>query len=133
MIHILDTNVISGARRPERSPKIAAWLATQNEGDLYLSVVTLGEIERGIRLQEPKNPAFAADLRRWLDRTLTLFSDRILPFDAADALVWGRLSADLGHPGADLMIAAQALARDGAVVTANTADFASTGARVVAV
>ena len=133
MIHILDTNVISGARRPERAPKIAAWLAAQNESDLYLSVVTLGEIERGIRLQQPKNPAFAADLRRWLDRTLTLFADRILPFDAADALVWGRLSADLGHPGADLMIAAQALARDGAVVTANTVDFEPTGARVVAI
>lgn len=131
MIHILDTNVISALRRPDRAPKVAQWLAEQPETDLFLSVVTLGEIERGIRLQEPVNPAFAADLRRWLDRTVTLFADRLLDFTPQDALVWGRLSADIGHPGADLMIAAQALVRDAVVVTGNGPDFAPTGARIV--
>ncbi len=65
-----------------------------------------------------------------LDRTVTLYGDRLLPFEARDAAIWGRLSADLGHAGADLMIAAQALAGDGVVVTGNTTDFARTGARV---
>ena len=130
MIWILDTNVISAVRRPDRAPQVAAWLAGKAESALFLSVVTLGEIERGIRRQEARNPGFATDLRGWLDRTQTLFADRILPFDAADARIWGQLSADLGHAGADLMIAAQALARDATVVTGNTADFAPTGARM---
>ena len=131
MSYILDTNVISAVRRADRAPKVSAWLAGQEEAELFLSVITLGEIERGIRLQEPRNPDFARDLRRWLDRTVTLFADRLLDFTAADALIWGELSARIGHPGADLMIAAQALSRDAAVVTGNGADFAATGARVV--
>lgn len=131
MIFILDTNIISAARRADRAPQVAAWLAQQAESDLYLSVVTLGEIERGIKLQEPKNLPFAQDLRRWLDRTIAIFSDRVLEFTAADAVIWGRLSAELGHNGADLMIAAQALSRDAAVVTGNARDFAPTGAQVI--
>lgn len=131
MSFILDTNVISAARRADRAPKVAAWLAGQDESALFLSVITLGEIERGIRLQEAKNPDFARDLRRWLDRTVSIFADRLIDFTAADALIWGELSARIGHPGADLMIAAQALARDASVVTGNGADFAATGARII--
>ncbi|WP_128255755.1 type II toxin-antitoxin system VapC family toxin [Falsirhodobacter deserti] len=126
---ILDTNVISAARRPERAPHIAAWLARQPEDRLFLSVITLGEIARGIGLQQPRNPEFAHDLRVWLDRTLTLFSDRILPFTAEDARLWGQLSARIGHDGADLMIAATALVHDATVVTGNVDDFAPTGCR----
>ena len=131
MTYILDTNTISAVRRADRSPNVAIWLANQAEADLYLSVITLGEIERGIRLQEPHNPDFALDLRRWLDRTMTLFADRILEFTAQDARLWGELSEKLGHPGADLMIAAQALARNAQVVTRNVADFEPTGARIL--
>ena len=128
--YIIDTNVISAARRAQWMPQVAAWLAAQAEADLALSVVTVGEIERGIRLQEARNPGFAADLRGWLDRTVTLFADRLLPFEAEDALIWGRLSADLGHAGADLMIAAQALSRNATVVTRNTSDFERAGVAV---
>lgn len=131
MIYILDTNVISAVRRTDRAPQVAAWLAGQAEETLFLSVITLGEIERGIRLQEPRNPDFARDLRYWLDRTVSLFADRVLSFDPRDALIWGELSARLGHPGADLMIAAQAIRRDASVVTGNIVDFAPTGARVI--
>jgi len=131
LIYILDTNVISALRRPERAPAVSAWLAGRVETDLFLSVVTLGEIERGIRLQEGRNPDFASDLRAWLDRTEQIFSDRILAFGTRDARIWGKLSAAIGHPGADLMIAAQALGRDATVVTANVSDFAPTGARIL--
>lgn len=126
-MYILDTNVISAIRRPDRAPQVAAWLRGKAEADLFLSVITLGEIERGIRAQEVRNPAFAADLRGWLDRTLRLFGDRLLPFTAQDAVIWGRLSQDLGHSGADLMIAASALARGATVVTGNVEDFRPTG------
>ena len=131
MSFILDTNVISAVRRSERAPRVAAWLARQRETDLFISVITLGEIERGIRLQEPRDERFARDLRRRLDRTVMLFQDRLLEFTAADALAWGTLSARMGHPGADLMIAAQALSRDATVVTGNGADFTATGVRSV--
>ncbi|KFI32357.1 pilus assembly protein CpaF [Haematobacter missouriensis] len=130
MMYLLDTNVISAVRRPDRAPQVARWLAARPEEELFLSVITLGEIERGIRRQEARNPAFAADLRDWVERTVLLFSDRILPFGAEDALIWGRLSAEIGHDGADLMIAATALARDAVVVTGNVADFLPTGVRL---
>jgi predicted nucleic acid-binding protein len=124
---ILDTNVISAVRRPDRAPKVAAWLRGRAEQDLYLSVITLGEIERGIRQQEARDSGFARDLQAWLDRTVLLFSDRLLPFEAEDARIWGRLSAEIGHNGADLMIAASALRHGATVVTGNVSDFAPTG------
>jgi toxin FitB len=127
-MYILDTNVISAVRRPDRAPLVAAWLRGKAEQDLFLSVITLGEIERGIRQQEKRDPDFANDLRMWLDRTVLLFSDRLLAFEAEDARIWGRLSAEIGHTGADLMIAASALRHGAIVVTGNISDFAPTGA-----
>ena len=127
-MYILDTNVISAVRRPDRAPQVAAWLRGKAEQDLFLSVITLGEIERGIRQQEARDPAFASDLRMWLDRTVLLFSDRLLAFEAEDARIWGRLSAEIGHTGTDLMIAASALRHGAIVVTGNISDFAPTGA-----
>ena len=127
---ILDTNVISAVRRPDRAPQVAAWLRGKAEQDLFLSVITLGEIERGIRQQETRDAAFARDLRIWLDRTVLLFSDRILSFGADDARIWGRLSAVIGHNGAGLMIAASALYHGASVVTGNVSDFAVTGVTI---
>lgn len=127
-MYILDTNVISAVRRPDRAPQVAAWLRGKAEQDLFLSVITLGEIERGIRQQEARDPAFANDLRKWLDRTVLLFSDRLLAFEAEDARIWGRLSVEIGRNGADLMIAASALRHGAIVVTGNVSDFAPTGA-----
>lgn len=127
---ILDTNVISAVRRPDRAPQVAAWLRGKAEQDLFLSVITLGEIERGIRQQEVRDLAFASDLRIWLDRTVLLFSDRLLAFEAEDARIWGRLSAEIGHAGADLMIAATALRHGAVVVTGNVSDFSPTGAAI---
>lgn len=129
-MYLLDTNVISAVRRPDRAPQVAAWLQGRPQDQLFLSVITLGEIERGIRAQDRLNPVFAADLRAWMDRTLRLFSDRLLPFGADEARIWGRLSQDIGHDGADLMIAATALTRDAVVVTGNVDDFRPTGVRI---
>jgi hypothetical protein len=129
-MYLLDTNVLSALRRPDRAPRVVAWLQGRPDASLFLSVITLGEIERGIRMQEGANPTFAADLRAWVDRTTRLFSDRILPFGPEDARIWGRLSHDIGHNGADLMIAATALAHGAVVVTRNTEDFRPTGVRL---
>ena len=129
MIYLLDTNVLSALRRPDRAPQVMRWLARQQDDTLFLSVITLGEIERGIAQQQARNPGFADDLRGWLDRTTHSFADRILPFDAPAARIWGQLSARLGHNGADLLIAATALSV-GAVVVTGDAGFAATGVRI---
>jgi hypothetical protein len=126
---ILDTNVLSALRRPDRAPQVAAWIRGKPEDQLFLSVITLGEIERGIVRQTDRDPDFARDLRAWLDRTVRLFGDRILPFDADAARIWGRLTARIGNTGADLLIAATALSRDWVVVTGDQA-FEATGVRV---
>ena len=122
-----NTSGISAVRRPDRAPQVAAWLRGKAEGDLFLSVITLGEIERGIRAQEKQNPTFAADLRAWADRTVRLYRDRLLTFGPEEARVWGRLSQDIRHGGADLMIAATALTHGATVVTGNVDDFRPTG------
>lgn len=82
LIYILDTNA--------NSPAIVSWLLAQSEEELYLSVVILGQIERGIRLQEKGNPDFARSLRGWLGRMITPFGDRVLEFSAHDN--WPRLA-----------------------------------------
>ena len=130
MIWLLDTNVVSAVRRPGRAPQVEAWLAAQAEADLHVSVITLGEIERGIRQAERRDKTFAADLRSWLDTLTRLFADRVRPFEQADAVVWGRLSADLGRTDTDVMLAAQAIAQGATVATRNVQHFAPTGAAV---
>ncbi|MFN3662223.1 type II toxin-antitoxin system VapC family toxin [Yoonia sp.] len=129
-MYILDTNVIYAVRRPDRAPQVAAWLRGKAEHDLFLSTITLGKIERGIRQLDTHDPTFARDLRNWLDRTVLLFSDRLLAFGAEDARIWGRLSADIGNNGADLMIAATAIHHGAVVVTGQVSDFAPTGVSV---
>ena len=126
-MYLLDTDVISAVGRSDRAPNVAAWLLGKPEDALFLSSITLGEIERGIWLQDRRNPRFTTDLRAWLDRTTLVFSDRILEFGAEDARIWGRLSAEIGHSGADLMIAATALRYGATVVTGNVNDFRPTG------
>jgi predicted nucleic acid-binding protein len=99
---LLDTDVLSALRRPERHPRVAAWLMGQDEHTLFLSAITIGEIARAVCLGAPRNPVAGAVLGDWLDRTCLQFADRILTFDADAARVWGRLSAEIGNGGADL-------------------------------
>ena len=130
MKFLLDTDVLSASRRPARAVAVTAWLRSKPEEDLYLSVVTLGEIERGIALQARRQPEFAAELRAWIDRTVRLFADRLLPFGPEEARIWGQLSAKLGHDGADLQIAATALTQGAVVVTGNVSDFEPAGVEI---
>ena len=120
---LIDTDVLSALRRGERHPGAARWLTAQRTPDLYLSVVTIGEIERGIEQQQRRDPTFAGELAAWLDRVLGWYGDHILPVDLATAQRWGRLSAALGHESADLLIAATALEHGLTVVTRNVRHF----------
>ncbi|MDE2903535.1 MAG: type II toxin-antitoxin system VapC family toxin [Chloroflexota bacterium] len=130
-MYLLDTNVVSALRRPDRHPAPAAWLRDQRPSDVYLSVVTVAEIEHGVARQMPQDPAFARELATWMERTLAGFADRLLGVDVPTARRWGRLSATLGHSGADLLIAATALEHGLTVVTRNTRHFHPTGAPVL--
>ena len=128
---LLDTDVLSAHRRPDRTPAIANWLSSRRTVDLHLSVVSIGEIERGIARQRARDAAFAEALASWLDRVLRLYGDRILGIDAPTARRWGRLSASIGHQGADLLIAATALEHGLTVVTRNVRHYEPTGVSVL--
>ena len=128
---LLDTDVASLLRRRERHPAVASWLQAQQASDLYLSVVTLAEVERGIAAQRRRNPPFARELASWLEQMLAWHADRILAVDAAIARRWGRLSGEAGHSNLDLLIAATALEHGLTVVTRNVRHFEPTGVPVL--
>jgi predicted nucleic acid-binding protein len=128
---LIDTVTLSELRKRQRDPKVVAWFERQRTADLFLSVISIGEIERGIARQRASDPGFADALAAWLDRVLTLYGERIIAFDLRAARRWGALSAALGNDSADLMIAATALEHGLTVVTRNVSDFAPTGAAVV--
>ena len=128
---LIDTVTLSELRRRERDPMVVAWFERQRTTDLSLSVISIGEIEHGIARQRATNPAFAGALAAWLDRVLTLYGQRIVPFDLRTARRWGALSAALGNDSAALMIAATALEHGLIVVTRNASDFEPTGVAVL--
>lgn len=128
---LLDTVVLSELRKRDRSPNVVRWLTGQAADDIFLSAVTIGEIERGIVRQRGKDPAFAEALESWLDRTIQIYGDRILPVDTGIACRWGSLSARIGNDGADLLIAATALEHGLTVVTRNIRHFEPTGVALI--
>ena len=128
---LLDTLVLSELRRRQRDPGVVAWISSQRQQDCLLSVVSIGEIERGIIRKRAADPVFAAQLASWLDQLLRVYSDRLLPVDVGVARRWGELSACIGHGGADLLIAATALEHGLTVVTRNLSHFEPTGVATV--
>lgn len=130
-MYLIDTDVLSALRKRERNPGVARWIADQRAIDLFLSVVSIGELERGLAAVEGRDPAFADRLEDWLDALLRHYGDRILPVDLPVARRWGRLSQQAGNAGPDLLIAATALEHGLTVVTRNTRHFEPTGVPVL--
>ena len=126
-MYLIDTVILSELRKRKRNVGLASWIERQLTADLFLSVITIGEIERGIARQRSRDVDFAAALSVWLDHVLALYGEQILPFDLMTARRWGQLSAALGNDSADLMIAATAMQHGLTVVTRNVSDFALTG------
>ena len=128
---ILDTNVVSELRKISvgtAHPNVALWADSINASSLYLSVITLLEIELGILQLEPRVPRQGAVLRRWLEASvLPEFEGRILPLDTLVAQRFASLHVPDRRAERDAMIAATALVHGLTVVTRNHSDFQSTG------
>ena len=128
---LLDTNVISELRKPKSEPKVATWIDATDEELLFLSVLTLGEIRKGVVLL-PRS-ARRTSLEDWLSKDLPLrFSGRILDIDQEVAHRWGQISGlasakGLNVPVIDGLLAATAIQHDLTLVTRNTSDVAATG------
>jgi predicted nucleic acid-binding protein len=126
-MYLVDTVVLSELRKRRRNSNLVAWLGAVDPADLFLSAVTVGEIELGIERQRTANPPFAAELAAWLEATVGVYGERILALDVAVARRWGRLAARIGNKGLDLAIAATALEHGLTVATRNVSDFTPTG------
>lgn len=124
MSYLIDTNVLSELRRREPDPNVVRWMAERPATNLYMSVVTLGELRKGI--EALPEGARKRTLLDWLEIDLpAFFTGRILPIDATVADRWGRLVAQAGRPlpAIDSLLAATALAHGLTLITRNLRDF----------
>lgn len=132
---LLDTNIVSELMKPRPSRKVVAWVEGTAEALMHLSVITIGEVRKGIDLLSDDAPRRAA-LQSWLDRDVRIrFAGRLLAFDDSVAERWGQLEAlakkrRLTLPTIDAQLAATALHHGLTFVTRNTADIAPTGVPV---
>jgi predicted nucleic acid-binding protein len=127
--YLVDTGVLSEARR--RSAPALEWLREVDPTSLFLSVLTIGEIAKGIAARVRTDPVGAASLTRWLDDLRRDYADRVLPVDDKVATAWGHLMARRTLPVTDGLIAATAHVHNLSLVTRNVADFADTSVDVI--
>lgn len=132
---VLDTNVVSELRKIPQGrcdARVQAWSEQVRASTLFLSAITILELEQGVLLRERRDPGQGQHLRRWLDaRVMPAFTGRILPFDETVARRCARLHVPDRQGERDAMIAATALVHGMSVVTRNTTDFQPTGVAVV--
>ena len=134
MAYLLDTCALSEFTKPKPSPSVDAWFAQLPDGADFVSVLTLGELQKGItKLASSRR---RATLERWFGDLRDRLSGRVLTVDEPVALEWGRIAArgELAGqpvPSVDALIAATAIVHGLAVVTRNTSDIARTGAPII--
>jgi predicted nucleic acid-binding protein len=127
---LLDTCLLSELTRPKPHPNVIRWFEAQDSAALFVSVLTIGEIEKGIAALSTGRKKVA--LSGWLATLRSTYGDRLLPIDAAIAAIWGRTAARVDRDGGTLavvdgLIAATALHHGYTVVTRNVGDFRKTG------
>lgn len=131
MAYLLDTNIVSEARKPRGDARVKAWVRAAPSSEQFLSVLVLGEIRKGIERLMPSDPVQAATLDRWLAQLVTRFSGRLLGVDARVADVWGRVSAMRTAPTGDSLMAATAVVHGLVVVTSNVNHFEGLGVQIL--
>ena len=131
MEYLLDTNVLSEARKARGDEEVVRWISSVPAEDLYLSVLVLGEIQRGAERLKRRDAPQAAVYEAWLHAVARDYVDRILPVNAEIAEEWGRLNLPDPVPIVDGLMAATAKVRGMTFVTRNIADVERTGARLL--
>jgi toxin FitB len=129
--YLLDTNVVSELRKNSPDANVEAWYDSVPGNQLFLSVLTIGEIRMGVERVRGKDPAKAAALENWLTRLETAYGDHIVSVDSAIADTWARLSVPDPLPVIDGLLAATAYDRGWTLVTRNTKDVQRPGIRVL--
>ncbi|MDE0291871.1 MAG: type II toxin-antitoxin system VapC family toxin [Candidatus Dadabacteria bacterium] len=130
MSYLLDTNIVSELRKRDRAnPNVVNWFSKRKSSELFLSVLTIGELRQGVERIRMRDSVSAEGLDWWLNRTVREFRDRIINVDRDIAERWGRLGIPDPVPAIDGLIAATALERDLIVVTRNVKHIALTDAR----
>jgi hypothetical protein len=125
-MYLLDTNVVSELRKPKPHGAVLAWLQGVDDKDLFLSAVTIGEIQAGIEITREQDIAKASQIEQWLDQVASSYN--IVPMDAAVFRVWAKLMHKTSDTlMEDAMIAATAKVHQWVVVTRNVSDFKSFG------
>jgi predicted nucleic acid-binding protein len=123
MTFLFDTNVLSELRKRWPDPHVTAWFDTVSSAEIFVSVLSIGEIRIGIESLRRKDAARALALEEWLTGLRTTYSDRIVSVDARIADDWGRLNVPDPFPVIDGLLAATARCRGWTLVTRNTADL----------
>jgi toxin FitB len=130
--YLIDTNIISEIRKRDRcDARVAAWYASIDDEGIYLSVLVLGEIRRGIERVRRSDPAQARALEKWLNELTKSFADRILPVDQPVADTWGRMDAERPLSTIDALLAATEKVNGMTLVTRNSSDVVGLGAPVL--
>lgn len=127
MTYLLDTNVVSELRKRDPNPHVLAWYGTVTSADLFLSVLTLGEIRLGIERLRRKDSAQADLVEQWMRGLHVTYQDHLIDVDADVAEEWGRLNVPDPLPVIDGLLAASAKVRGWTLVTRNTADLGHSG------
>jgi toxin FitB len=129
--YLLDTNIVSEARKPHGNRSVKKWLAGIEPEDLFLSVLVVGEIRQGIAMLQRRDPMQAAVYEAWLQTLQSDYSDRLLPITGEIAQEWGRLNVPNPVPVIDGLMAATAKIHGHTLVTRNTSDLMRTGVKLL--
>jgi predicted nucleic acid-binding protein len=120
--YLLDTNVLSETRKRQADPRVIAFLTNADPSTLYISVLTLGELRKGVAQKQRTDPTAAQSISAWVDGLEFGFADSILGIDAPTARLWGELSAERPRPVIDTLLAATAVTHQLTFVTRNISD-----------
>jgi predicted nucleic acid-binding protein len=130
--YLVDTNVISELRKKERAdPAVREWFASVADEEIFLSVLTVGEIRQGVERIRRRDPGAATALDRWLDRVVEMHRDRLVPVDRLVAEEWGRMNVPDPLPVIDGLLAATAKITGLTLATRNVVDVERTGVGLV--
>lgn len=129
--YLLDTNILSETRKKQADARIISFLSAAEPSALYISVLTLGELRKGVALKRRTDLVAAKNIEAWVDGLEFSFGDRILGINPAAAKLWGELSAQRPRPVVDTLLAATAIVHELTFVTRNASDVQDVDVKVL--